>query len=72
MRMVAAGMSRRGVLASSAAGATASTPAMDRNAKIAARLSPENPSVAALGLNGVAEPASGLSWLTTFGAAVTC
>jgi len=27
---------------------------MDRNAKMAARLSPENPSVAAFGLNGVA------------------
>src|SRR5215469_15732647 len=54
IRIVASGMSRRGVRDSSATGATASTPAIDRNAKIAARLRPEKPAVAAAGLNGVA------------------
>jgi hypothetical protein len=54
MRIVASGMSRRGVRASSATGATLSTPAIERNANIAARLSPANPAVAARGLNGVA------------------
>src|SRR5579862_8127805 len=53
MRIVASGMSRRGVWDSSATGATLSTPAIDRNAKIAARLSPENPAVAARGSKGL-------------------
>ena len=53
-RIVATGIIFFGALASSATGATLSTPAIDRMPNTTARLSPLNPAPAACGFSGAA------------------